>query len=406
MKPAGLVVFLIGYFLISARRLKWLGFDRPAGALLGAVACVVFGVLGPSEALAAVDGDTLLLLFGVMGMGAFLGLDGFFDVLEHRLASYARTPSRLLGCVVWGAGGLSALITNDAVCVLAAPLVVRTIQRHQLPALPFLLALATGANTGSVATLVGNPQNMLCGLLGGLGYREHLALLGPVALAGLALNHALLHLVFRRDLARARFAEPEPPGVFSRGARLTLAVIAASALAYTLGGHLAWTAVAGFVLLMLLQRRETRELWGRIDWALLIFFSGLFVLVRGLTESGAPALFFERFPLATGEEPGDWLRLSAIFLVGSNVVSNVPFILVVRDQMATLAQPRLGWELLAMASTFAGNLTLLGSVANIIVAEAGHEVGGIGFWQYLRVGLPLAVATTVVGVGWLLLVAG
>lgn len=405
MKPAGLVVFLVSYFLISARRLKWLGFDRPAGALLGAVACVAFGVLGPSEALAAVDGATLLLLFGVMGMGAFLGLDGFFDVLEHRLASTARTPARLLGWVVWGSGILSAFITNDAVCVLGAPLVVRTIQRHQLPALPFLLALATGANTGSVATLVGNPQNMLCGLLGGLDYRSHLILIGPVALAGLALNHGLLRFVFRGELARARLADSEPPGVFTRGARLSLGVIAGSAVAYTLGGHLAWTAAVGFVLLMLLQRRETRELWPRIDWALLVFFSGLFVVVRGLMESGAPAALFERFPLARGDgSPGDWLRLAAIFLVGSNLVSNVPFILVVRDQMATLANPTLGWELLAMASTFAGNLTLLGSVANIIVAEAGHDVGGIGFWQYLRVGLPLALSTTLLGVAWMLLV--
>jgi Na+/H+ antiporter NhaD/arsenite permease-like protein len=374
--------------------------------LLGAVACVALGVLSPSAALSAVDGATLLLLFGVMGMGAFLGLDGFFDVLEHRLTRFAGTPARLLGWMVWGAGGLSALITNDAVCVLAAPLVVRTIRRHELPALPFLLALATGANTGSVATLVGNPQNMLCGLLGGLDYRSHLLLMGPVAILGLALNHALLALSFRRELARARLGEPEPAGVFSRRAQLTLGVIAASAVAYTLGGDLAWTAAGGFVLLMLLQRRETRELWPRIDWALLVFFSGLFVVVQALTESGAPAAFFERFPLSSGEDgPAGWLRLGAIFLVGSNVVSNVPFILVVREQMATLANPTLGWEVLAMASTFAGNLTLLGSVANIIVAEAGHDVGGIGFWQHLRIGVPLALSTTLLGLAWLWLVA-
>jgi Na+/H+ antiporter NhaD/arsenite permease-like protein len=268
------------------------------------------------------------------------------------------------------------------------------------------LALATGANTGSVATLVGNPQNMLCGLLGGLAYRSHLLLIGPVALAGLALNHALLRFTFRRELSRARLAEAEPAGVFSPRAQQTLGVIGASALAYTLGGHLAWTAAGGFVLLMLLQRRETRELWPRIDWALLIFFSGLFVVVRGLTESGAPAAFFERFPLASGTgTAGDWLRLAGTFLVGSNVVSNVPFILVVRDQMATLADPTLGWELLAMASTFAGNLTLLGSVANIIVAEAARDVGGIGFWQYLRVGFPLALGSTLIGLGWILWVA-
>ena len=101
-----------------------------------------------------------------------------------------------------------------------------------------------------------------------------------------------------------------------------------------------------------------------------------------------------------------WARLAAVFLAGSNVVSNVPFILVIREQMASLPDPKLGWELLAMASTFAGNLTLLGSVANIIVAEAARDVGGIGFWPYLRVGLPLALATTAVGTLWLMLAAG
>lgn len=407
MTPTGLVIFLVSYALISARRLKWLNFDRPAGALLGAVACVVFGVLGPGEALAAVDGATLLLLFGVMGMGAFLGLDGFFEVLEERLASTARSPARLMGWVVWGAGGLAALITNDAVCVLGAPLVVRAIRRHALPPLPFLLALATAANTGSVATLVGNPQNMLCGLLGGLDYRSHLLLLGPVALVGLALNHLLLACAFRSELAQARLVEPEATTSFSPRACVTLGVVAASSVACTLGTDLAWTAVAGFVSLMLLHRRETRELWPRIDWTLLVFFAALFVIVRGLMESGAPAAFFARYPLAAGDEgAAGWFRLAAVFLVGSNIVSNVPFILVVRDQMATLADPTLGWELLAMASTFAGNLTLLGSVANIIVAEAGHEVGGLGFWQYLRVGLPLALSTTLLGVAWLLWVAG
>jgi Na+/H+ antiporter NhaD/arsenite permease-like protein len=407
MNATGLIIFVISYVLISARRLDWLGFDRPAGALLGAVACVVFGVLTPSAALGAVDGATLLLLFGVMGMGAFLSLDGFFDVIEQRLTSVARTPARLLGLVVWGAGGLSALITNDAVCVLGALLVVRTIRRHALPPLPFLLALATGANTGSVATLVGNPQNMLCGLLGGLSYRSHFLLMAPVAVFGLLINHGLLALVFRRELGAARLGEPEAAGAFAPRALLSLAVVALSAVAYMLGGHLAWTAAAGFVLLMLLQRRDTSELWPRIDWSLLLFFAALFVVVEGLTQSGAPARFFERFPLASGQgSTGDWLRLSAIFLVGSNIVSNVPFILVVKDQMATLANPTLGWELLAMASTFAGNLTLLGSVANVIVAEAGREVGGIGFWQYLKVGLPLSLLTTLAGLAWVLWVQG
>ncbi|MCA9550575.1 MAG: arsenic transporter [Myxococcales bacterium] len=406
MNPVGVVIFVVTYVLISARRLRWLGLDRPAGALLGAVACVAAGVLTPRQAIDAVDGATLLLLLGVMGMGAFLAADGFFEQLELRLVSWARTPRRLLGALVWGAGLLAALITNDAVCVLGAPLVVRLIQRHRLPALPFLLALATGANTGSVATLVGNPQNMLCGLLGGLEYRQHLLLMAPVAVAGLAIDHGLLLLFFRRPLGEATLSAPGGAGRLSPQVRLTLLVIAGSALVYTLGGHLAWSAAGGFVLLMLLHRRDTRLLWPRIDWALLLFFAGLFIVVEGFARSGAPAALFARFPLMPATEgPLAWLRVSVIFLVGSNVVSNVPFILVVREQMAALPDPRLGWELLAMASTFAGNLTLLGSVANVIVAEAGREVGGMGFVSYLKVGLPLATLTTLLGTGWLLLMA-
>lgn len=387
--------------LIAARRLTWLGMDRPAAALLGAVACVALGVLSPQAALHAVDGDTLLLLFGVMGMGAFLALDGFFEHVEARLVARARTPARLLGFLVWGAGGLSALVTNDAVCVLGAPLVVRMVQRQRLPALPFLLALATAANTGSVATLVGNPQNMLCGVLGGLTYRDHLLLMLPVAGMGLAVNHAILAFAFRRDLSACALQTPADPGALPRRARVTVAVVLGTSAAYMLGGHLAWTATTALVVLMLLHRRDTHEIWKLIDWSLLLFFGGLFVVVEGLVKSGVPDLLFARFPLAPASEHiGGWLSLSGLFLIGSNLVSNVPFILVVRDQVHALEQAQLGWELLAMASTFAGNMTLLGSAANIIVAEAAHEVGGVGFWPYLRVGLPLSLITTVLGTLW------
>ena len=402
VEPAGVAIFALTYLLISLRRLSWLGFDRPAGALLGAVLMVMFGVLTPERALGAVDGATILLLFGVMGLGAFLHLDGFFDELETRLVALARTPQRLLGLLVWGSGLLSALITNDAVCVLGAPLVVALIRRHSLPPLPFLLALAISANSGSVATLVGNPQNMLCANLGHLGYREHLVLMLPVAIGGLAISHALLVLLFRRELSQARLlAVGQAPRPWQPRILVSLSVIVGTALACTLGGNLPWTVTAAFVLLMLLHRRNTRELWERIDWSLLLFFAGLFVAVEGLSASGAPEAFFARMPLSRGEDLGSWLSLSGVFLVGSNLVSNVPFIVLVGGQMHTLPDPKLGWELLAMASTFAGNLTLLGSVANIIVAESAREIGGMGFFQYLRVGLPVALISTLFGVLWL-----
>lgn len=408
MNTWGILIFAVTYLLISAGRVRALGLDRPAGALFGAVACVAFKVMSPEDALAAVDGDTLLLLFGVMGMGAFLARGDFLEYLEVRVAEWAGTPSRLLGTVVWGSGLLSPLITNDAVCVLFAPSVVRLVRKHDLPPLPFLLALATAANTGSVATLVGNPQNMLCGLLGGLTYRDHLALLGPVALVALALNHLALTVFFRKELSCAQLVnERSEPHRIPLRTKLTLAVILGTAIAYALGAHLAWTAAAGFVVLLLMQRVDARELWPRIDWALLLFFTGLFVVVDGFARSGAPAWVFARTPLTLDSASlSSGVKLSALFLVGSNVVSNVPFILLIKDQIAQLPNPNLGWELLAMASTFAGNLTLVGSVANLIVAEAGRDVGGIRFFDYLRVGLPISLATTLVGTVWLFLTIG
>jgi Na+/H+ antiporter NhaD/arsenite permease-like protein len=381
-----------------------------------------------------VDGHTLLLLFGMMGMGAFLAAEGFFDRAGEALAVWAGTPARLLGALVWSSGALAALITNDAVCVLGAPLVVGLIKRYGLPPLPFLLALATAANTGSVATLVGNPQNMLCANLGGLSYRSHLLLMLPVALAGLAINHGLLWWMFRRRLGgplnlTTQAPEPDPgpglgpgaldaigPAESARSQRATprvlfpprtlvaLGGILGSALLYLAGADLAWTAAGGCALLLIALRPDPEVIWARVDWSVLLFFAGLFVVVEGFVQSGAPAWFYEQLPLWSGEGDGAWWRLSGLFLLGSNVVSNVPFILVVREPVAALPDPRLGWELLAMASTFAGNLTIIGSVANIIVAEKGREVGGLGFWEYLRVGAPLTLATTALGTAWLLLV--
>lgn len=401
----GVAIFAVTYVLISARRLGWLRLDRPAGALVGAIACVAAGVLTPDDALAAIDGRTLILLFGMMGMGAFLGVDGFFDRAAVALAGWAKTPQRLLAVIVWSCGGLAALVTNDAVCVLAAPLVVELVKRHRLPALPFLLAVATASNTGSVATLVGNPQNMLCASLGGLAYRDHLVLMAPVAILGLALNHGLLVLFFRKELGgRLEAARGEP--VVTPPVAVTLGVLAATVVLYTLGADLAWTAAGGCAVLLVVRRPEPGELWKRVDWSILLFFAGLFVVVEALVQTGAPDWVFRHLPLERGRGPLAWAELSGVFLIGSNVVSNVPFILVVRGQMASLPDPRVGWELLAMASTFAGNLTLLGSVANIIVAEKGREVGGLGFWPYLRVGLPLTLLTTAVGTAWVVFFTG
>lgn len=399
----GLLVFGVTYALVAGRRLRWLPIDRPSGAIVGAVLAVALGASTPDEARAAVDMDTLVLLFAVMGMGAFLSIDGLFERLAPRLVALARTRRRLLGLVVWGSGVTAAFVTNDAVCVLAAPLVVELVERWRLPRLPFLLALATGANTGSVATLVGNPQNMLVASLGELEFAPFLLHMAPVAVLGLAANHAVLAWLYRADLDGTLTPIPHPTEpLLSRTTILSLAVIAGTVVAYTAGGDLPFTALAGFVILIVLARAPADRVWERIDWSVLLFFAGLFVAVDALARSGAVGWAFERFPLfdpTLGQLA--YARAAAFFMVGSNVVTNVPFILIVHPEMARLPDPVLGWELLAMASTFAGNLTLLGSVANVIVSEKSQRIGGLGFVEYLRAGVPIALVTTAIGTAWL-----
>ena len=400
----GVIVFVITYVLVATRRLRVVKIDRPAGALTGAVLAVALGAITPEEAAHAVDQTTIILLFAVMGMGAFLSVDGFFERASRRIIAWARTPTRLVGATIWGAGILGAIVTNDAICVLAAPLVVSWIADYRLPRLPLLLALATGANTGSVATLVGNPQNMLCGSLGHLRFASFALHMIPVAIVGLAINHALILLLFKKDLQGELPRESRPAGaldekLFTLRSVVTLAVILGTVVLYTAGAPLSFTALGGFVVLLLVHRTEPEKVWSRIDWSVLLFFGGLFVAVDALARSGAATWAFTKFPLL-GDGPtttSSWLRASLIFLVGSNVVTNVPFILVVKDEMAKLPDPMLGWELLAMASTFAGNLTLLGSVANVIVAEKAQSVGGLRFGEYLKIGIPLATVTTLVG---------
>lgn len=401
----GLLVFAVTYLLVATRQLKFARLDRPAGAIVGAVLAVAVGAITPDEAAKAVDHTTIVLLFAVMGMGAFLSLDGFFERAGRVVVARAKTKRRLVGAIVWGSGLLGAVVTNDAVCVLLAPLVVGWIRKDKLPRLPLLAALATGANTGSVATLVGNPQNILCGSLGKLHFAPFMLHLAPVAIVGLAINHALLLLIFRKDLDGPLPEEPSPPRLMTVRSAITLAVILGTVIIYTAGGSLAFTALGGFAVLLVVHRRDPATVWERIDWSVLVFFGALFVAVDALARSGAAEWAFTRFPLV-GTRPGvvEWLRAALVFLVGSNVVTNVPFILIVRPEMGKLPDPTLGWELLAMASTFAGNLTLLGSVANVIVAERAEAVGGMRFVEYLKIGVPVALATTLVGALLLVLI--
>ncbi|HUL54054.1 MAG TPA: anion transporter [Opitutaceae bacterium] len=403
-----IAIFACTYLLISGRRLKVLPLNRPAAALLGTVLMVACGVMTPEQAYRAVDYDTLVLLLGMSLMSAYLYLAGFFEWTADWVLRTARTPRRLLLYLILTSGTLSALLVNDTICFMLTPLVVTVVVRGRLPLLPYLLALAMSANLGSVATLVGNPQNMIIGHLSQVPFLRFSASLVPVAIAGLAIQYAVLGWGFREVLARAVIAPaPEAPRpVDRRLLRLTGIVLALVFAGFLAGLNLSWTALSGAALIMVLARRDTHEVLKLVDWHLLLFFAGLFVVVAGLDNTGLPDQLYGRLHGLFGvtARAQVW-TFSWLSVVGSNLFSNVPFVLIAGKWIHGFAQPELMWKVLALATTFAGNLTILGSVANIIVVESARGRIEVGFWDYARLGIPVTVLTTAAGI-LILLVTG
>ncbi len=405
---AAVLIFALTYALISGRQWKALPLNRPAAALLGAVLMVATGVMTPQQAYQAVDYDTIVLLLGMMLICAYLYLAGFFDWAAREALKLAKTPQRLLLYLMLTSGILSALLVNDTICLMLTPLVVAMIVRGRLPLLPYLLALATSANIGSVATLVGNPQNMIIGHMSHLPFVRFSAALLPVAIGGIAINYAVLRFGFRKVLMNAVIS-PETTSVPPLAKTLFLKVCIVLALVFVgfvAGINLSWTALGGAALLMVWARRDTHEVLKLVDWHLLVFFAALFVVVEGLNGTGLPDDIYRRMHamFGRGASAQAW-NLTWFSVVGSNIFSNVPFVLVAGKWIGNFARPDLMWKVLALATTFAGNLTILGSVANIIVVESARREIQIGFWDYARYGIPITILTTVVGTAVLLLVS-
>lgn len=397
---AAIAIFSFTYLLIGGRRLKILPLNRPAAALLGTVLMVACGVLTPEQAYRSVDYDTLVLLLGMMLISAYLYLAGFFDWAAEWILRRAKSPEALLLYVILSSGVLSALLVNDTVCLMLTPLVVAVMVRGKLPLLPYLLALALSANLGSVATLVGNPQNMIIGHLSRITFLRFSASLLPVAIVGLALEYAILRIGFRNVLRQAVISRPEglPQRPDRRLLVMACAVLALVFAGFIAGLDLAWTALAGGALLMVLARRDTHEVLKLVDWHLLVFFAALFIIVEGLAGTGMPDQIYQRFSALFGTSRGSQAWNFAWFsALGSNIFSNVPFVLVAGKWINNFVHPELMWKVMALATTLAGNLTILGSVANIIVVESARKHVEVGFWDYARFGIPVTLLTTAAG---------
>jgi Na+/H+ antiporter NhaD/arsenite permease-like protein len=283
---------------------------------------------------------------------------------------------------------------------MLTPLVVAVMVRGKLPLVPYLLALAMSANIGSVATLVGNPQNMIIGHLSQIPFLRFSASLAPVALAGLVIQYAVLRVGFRKVLRETVIHRPaqQPHALDRRLLVLTLAVLALVFVGFMVGLNLSWTALAGGALVMVLAKRDTHQVLKLVDWHLLLFFAALFIVVEGLSKTGLPDQTYRHVQGVFGSSVASQAWNFAWFSnLGSNVFSNVPFVLVAGKWINNFAQPELMWKVMALTTTFAGNLTIVGSVANIIVVESARGQVELGFWDYARYGIPVTILTTIAG---------
>ncbi len=405
VQPASLVVFVLVYLGMALGRIPGLALDRTGVALLGAIAMVALGALPLDEAWSTVDMPTIYLLFALMVVSAQFRLAGFYSALVRRLVALRVSPPVLLGFVILVAGCLSAVLTNDVVCLAITPVLVAGAVRRKLDPVPFLLGLACASNIGSAATIIGNPQNILIGQALQLGFAGFLLDAGVPALLGLVVVWGVIASQYGgRWYSTLELAEDVDGPPFDRW-QSGKAVAAAGLLVgvFVLGEDLPrhGVALACAGVLLLSRRMASRDMLGLVDWQLLVLFVGLFIVNGAVTRGGALQESLDTLRrVGIDVSAPAWLFASSAVL--SNLVSNVPATLLL---LPAATHPWAG-PILALSSTLAGNLFIVGSLANIIVVTTAKPLGVvIGLREHARTGVPVTLLTLGIAAGWLGLLA-
>jgi Na+/H+ antiporter NhaD/arsenite permease-like protein len=409
------ILFIATYAGLALGKVPKLHMDRASIAFAGAALMLCTGSLSVAQAVSpeSIDYETLLLLFGMMVVVGFLRLSGFFSRLTQWSLDSIRSPRHMLALVILLSGLLSAFLVNDVVCLALTPLVLRVARRLRFNPLPHLLGLATAANIGSAATITGNPQNMIIGVKSRIPYVTFAARLMPVSLLGLVIDFLAISLLYRRALADRREDGPEAGMAEPRRwsaqhpalVRLQWksALVALITVVLFFAGLPMAVVAAGAAAVLLMGRIKPERVYREVDWSLLLMFVGLFVVVHAFeVRVLSPWGSYGWRPLQS--HPVGLLSLASAAL--SNLVSNVPAVLLFEPLLRAmpLAARQSAWLALAMSSTLAGNLTILGSVANLIVVEKARKEGmTISLGEYCRVGIPVTLLTLGLGIAWLAL---
>ena len=401
-----LLIFILTYIIISAQKMKWHRLDRPSAALLGAVLMVICGVLTLDEAYRAIDFNTILLLLGMMLVIAYLKIANCFKYLSYLLITHAKNSFLLLCFVSFSSGILSALFVNDTICLMFTPLLILALNQTKLNPIPFLIALATSSNIGSVVTLTGNPQNMLIGVFSKIPYVDFTLHLLPIGLLSLVANVFIIYLLFRKDISFKKMDAIAliKPELDIKLTTKSLVVLFFIFLGFIFTGNLPLSAITGGLALIILSGTKPQHVMEKVDWTLLLFFSGLFIVVGGISKAGFLTLAHNAVEPYLGNTASSQIVHFSIFsVIASNLVSNVPFVLLSATWIDKFIDPKTMWYALAMSSTFAGNLTIMGSVANMIVMELSKDYVHVGFWDFFKVGFTTTLVSMIIGIFILIL---
>jgi len=392
-------VFAFVYIGMFLGEIPGLALDRTGIALIGAIVIVATGRLTLDRAWNAIDVPTIALLLGLMVVSAQFRLGGFYAAVTRRLGAGEHSPDGLLALVVIIAGGLSAVLANDIVCLAMAPVLIELCARRGLDPIPFLIALACASNVGSAGTLIGNPQNMLIGEVLGLSFARYLFEGGIPALAGLGIVWLVVRQTYAARWHRASaVVDVAAPALDRWQTAKGLVVVAALMIAFVFAP---WpreiVALAAAGVLLVSRRLASREMLGLVDWHLLVLFAGLFIVNAAIAQSGLLSGLFMALRNA-GADPADPAALFGLTAVLSNLVSNVPAVML----LLPAAKHDLAGPVLALSSTLAGNLLIVGSIANLIVVDQARRLGVEIDWRtHARVGIPVTLATLAAAAAWL-----
>lgn len=389
------IIFALTYIGIIFTKLPRLNLDRPTAAFVGAVAMLCFGVVNLQEAVSFIDFNTIFLLLGMMIMISVLKADGFFDAAASEILLFATSRFKLLVYTVFITGIASAFLVNDAVVLIFTPIIISVCTGSGLNPLPYLMAEILASNAGSLMTMTGNPQNMLIGINSGMTYAEFMLHLLPIAMLGMLIIVAVIRLVYRKEFSDKTPLTHKTSQTPLKKPKLTSAIIfLLLTIAFFFGKildlPLCVLAMVASSLAILLSDHKPAELMKGVDWVLLLFFASLFIVVGAVGHTGVLDFMF-KLPLQ--DDLAGILSIHGISIVMSQILSNVPYTVLMLPLMHTADSQTL-WLALASASTLAGNATILGAMANIIVIESADKLGvKISFREFFKSGILVTLAT-------------